>query len=87
MIMHMKAYMAVFGQDKPKVTSFKRNILRTFVSTGGATALIAAISVPKLPWAGFEFVIGILVGALAMLLVALIVNNWHRTVRYPTFWW
>ncbi len=57
------------------------------VPAGGATALIAAIANPKSPWAGFEYVIGIFIGCLAMLLVALIVNNWHRTIRYPTFWW
>lgn len=54
---------------------------------GGATALIAAIALPKLPWAGFEFVVGIFIGSLALLLVALLVNNLHRTIRYPTFWW
>eukprot|EP00884_Botryococcus_braunii_P020926 jgi/Botrbrau1/7517/Bobra.0019s0008.1 len=66
---------------------FAMQMTKTTHPPGGATALIAAIAVPKLPWAGFEFVIGILIGCISMLLVALIVNNWHRTVRYPTFWW
>lgn len=53
---------------------------------GGATALIAANfeTLPK--WHGYSYLITILVGSLAMQLIALIVNNLHPRRRYPTFW-
>lgn len=53
---------------------------------GGATALIAASAENVRPWAGFQFVITVIIGTLAMQLVALIVNNLHQQRRYPRYW-
>lgn len=55
--------------------------------TGGATALIAAIAQPMQPWAGFKYVVSILIGSIGMLLVALVFNNVHLKKRYPTYWY
>jgi CBS-domain-containing membrane protein len=54
---------------------------------GGATALIAC-SVPELPpWHGFQFVVAVTIGVLQLMIVGLIVSNFHKGRAYPTFWW
>lgn len=55
---------------------------------GGATALIAVIGSSKVHALGFLYVvIPVGLGATAMLVVALLVNNLCATRRYPEFWW
>ena len=54
---------------------------------GGATALIAVIGVDTVHDLGFLYVLmpaGL--GALLLLLVALVVNNIPKTRRYPVYW-
>lgn len=55
---------------------------------GGATALIAVIGSGKVHALGFLYVvIPVGLGATAMLVVALVVNNLCAPRRYPEFWW
>ncbi len=61
---------------------------KTLHPPGGATALIAVISGPKVYNLGYLYVLmPAASGALVMLLVALLVNNLAPTRRYPEFWW
>jgi CBS-domain-containing membrane protein len=61
---------------------------RTLHPPGGATALIAVISGPKLTGLGYLYVLApVGAGALIMLGVALLVNNLAPRRRYPEFWW
>eukprot|EP00775_Hariotina_reticulata_P008660 gene8660-8841_t len=54
---------------------------------GGATALIACSAPVMFPWHGFQLVVAVMLGAVELLLVGLVVNNFHRKRAYPTFWW
>jgi CBS-domain-containing membrane protein len=63
------------------------HVTRTLHPPGGATALIAVIGSDRIHDLGFLYVLlpaGL--GALIMLLVALLVNNIPATRRYPEFW-
>lgn len=53
---------------------------------GGATALIAASAHSMGDWYGFKLVLTVFFGSLAMLVVALAINNLPRRRRYPTYW-
>ena len=60
---------------------------KTLHPPGGATALIAVIGSSKVHGLGYLYVLlptG--VGAMIMLLVALLVNNIPKSRRYPDFW-
>ena len=57
-----------------------------WMSTGGATAFVAALLPDNTRGHSFIFVGGIAVGTFVMLLVALIVDNLHHTKRYPKLW-
>jgi CBS-domain-containing membrane protein len=60
---------------------------KTLHPPGGATALIAVIGSQKIHNLGYLYVImpaGL--GALIMLVVALLVNNIPKSRRYPEFW-
>jgi CBS-domain-containing membrane protein len=60
---------------------------KTLHPPGGATALIAVIGSDKIHALGFFYVlIPVAAGALAMLVVALLVNNIPGSRRYPEFW-
>ena len=61
---------------------------KTLHPPGGATALIAVIGGTKIHGLGYFYVImPVGLGALIMLLVALLVNNIPNSRRYPEFWW
>ena len=61
---------------------------RTLHPPGGATALIAVIGSDKVHHLGFLYAaIPAGLGALIMLIVALLVNNIPATRRYPEYWW
>lgn len=63
------------------------HITKTLHPPGGATALIAVIGSSKIHALGYLYVIvpaGI--GAVMMLIVALLVNNIPKNRRYPEFW-
>lgn len=61
---------------------------KTLHPPGGATALIAVISGPKVQQLGYFYVVmPVAAGALIMLVVALLVNNLASNRRYPEFWW
>jgi CBS-domain-containing membrane protein len=61
---------------------------KTLHPPGGATALIAVISGPKILQLGYFYVLmPVTAGALIMLVVALMVNNLAPNRRYPEFWW
>ena len=53
-----------------------------------ATALIGATHAAgrALPGAGYSLVLTVFLGALAMLAVALLLNNLHPGRRYPSQW-
>ena len=54
---------------------------------GGATALIAVIGSDTVHDLGFLYIfVPVGLGALLLLLVALIVNNIPKTRRYPLYW-
>lgn len=60
---------------------------RTLHPPGGATALIAIIGSSKIHGLGYLYaVIPVGVGALIMLVIALLVNNMPKNRRYPVFW-
>jgi len=60
---------------------------KTLHPPGGATALIAVIGSPKIHQLGFLYaLIPAGLGALILLVVALIVNNLASTRRYPEIW-
>ena len=62
---------------------------RTMHPPGGATALIAVIGGTKVTNLGFSFVVyPVAPGALAMLFVAILVNNFSRDSlrHYPKYW-
>ena len=61
---------------------------KTLHPPGGATALIAVISGPKVTNLGYLYVLmPVAADALVMLAVALLVNNLPPRRRYPEFWW
>jgi CBS-domain-containing membrane protein len=60
---------------------------KTLHPPGGATALIAVIGSEKIHDLGYLYaVIPAGLGAVIMLIIALLVNNIPRTRRYPEFW-
>jgi hypothetical protein len=61
-------------------------LLRFRNSAGGASALIASSALYIGPWYGFKFVLTVFFGCLAMLVVAMLVNNLSSRRRYPTYW-
>lgn len=63
---------------------------KTIHPPGGATALIAVIGSNQVHALGYVFVLSpVLLGALVLLLVALVVNNLSANPKrhYPVFWW
>jgi CBS-domain-containing membrane protein len=61
---------------------------KTLHPPGGATALIAVISGPKVHHLGYLYaLVPAGAGALIMLAVALLANNLAPQCRYPEFWW
>jgi CBS-domain-containing membrane protein len=61
---------------------------KTLHPPGGATALIAVISGPKVANLGYLYALmPVGAGALIMLVVALLINNLAPRRRYPEFWW
>jgi len=60
---------------------------KTLHPPGGATALIAVIGSDKIHNLGYMYaVVPVGLGAVIMLLVALVVNNIAKNRRYPEFW-
>lgn len=60
---------------------------KTLHPPGGATALIAVIGGPGIHKLGYMYaLVPVGLGALIMLIVALLVNNLSRNRRYPEFW-
>ncbi len=60
---------------------------KTLHPPGGATALIAVIGSEKIHALGYLYaLIPVALGALIMLIVALLVNNIPKNRRYPEFW-
>ncbi len=60
---------------------------KTLHPPGGATALIAVIGSDKIHDLGYLYVLmPVGLGAVIMLLVALLVNNISKSRRYPEFW-
>lgn len=63
------------------------HVTKTLHPPGGATALIAVIGSAKIHNLGYLYVLmPVGLGAVIMLLVALLVNNIPRSRRYPEFW-
>lgn len=61
-------------------------LTRTVHPPGGATAIIASQANPLPPWAGFSFILVILVASAGMTVIAIVVNNVQAKKRYPTYW-
>jgi CBS-domain-containing membrane protein len=60
---------------------------KTLHPPGGATALIAVIGGDKVHALGYFYVLmPVALGAVIMLVIALLVNNIPKTRRYPEFW-
>jgi CBS-domain-containing membrane protein len=60
---------------------------KTLHPPGGATALIAVIGSPQIHSLGYLYaLVPVGVGALIMLVVALLINNIPNHRRYPEFW-
>ncbi|OSM00220.1 putative HPP family protein [Magnetofaba australis IT-1] len=63
-------------------------LTRTTHPPGGATALIAVMGSPDIEALGFLYpIVPAFTGALCLLAVALISNNFRSAKRYPTAWW
>jgi CBS-domain-containing membrane protein len=63
------------------------HLLRCLHPPGGATALIAVIGSAKVHALGYLYaLVPAALGALIMLLIALITNNLARHRRYPEYW-
>ncbi len=61
---------------------------KTLHPPGGATALIAVIGGPKIHGLGYFYALmPVGVGALIMLVVALVATNIPKNRQYPEFWW
>ncbi len=61
---------------------------KTLHPPGGATALIAVIGGKEIHSLGYLYVIiPVGIGAVIMLIIALIVNNIPQNRRYPEYWW
>ncbi|MBF0096020.1 MAG: HPP family protein [Magnetococcales bacterium] len=64
------------------------HLTRTLHPPGGATALIAVIGSETLHRLGFLYaLVPVGLGAVCLLLVALLVNNLATERRYPVWWW
>lgn len=66
------------------------HLTRTMHPPGGATALIAIIGTPEIHNSGYLYVLSpIGTGAMLMLLVALVINNFSQNPlrHYPRYWW
>ena len=64
------------------------HLTRTLHPPGGATALIAVVGGDSIHQLGYFYVLTpIGLGALIMLLVALLVNNLAKGRHYPEYWW
>lgn len=53
---------------------------------GGATAIIASQATSLPPWAGFSFILVMLVASSGQTVIAILVNNLHGKKLYPTYW-
>lgn len=63
------------------------HLTKTLHPPGGATALIAVISGDSVHNLGYLYVVmPAALGAIVMLLIALIINNIPKNRRYPEFW-
>lgn len=63
------------------------HLTRTLHPPGGATALIAVIGGDSVHKLGYLYVLmPAALGAVVMLVIALIVNNMSRSRKYPEFW-
>lgn len=63
------------------------HLTRTLHPPGGATALLATLGSPEVTRLGFSFVLlPVALGALVLVLVALVVNNLPCSRRYPEIW-
>ncbi|MBF0399220.1 MAG: HPP family protein [Magnetococcales bacterium] len=64
------------------------HLTRTLHPPGGATALIAVIGSERLHHLGYSYVLApVGLGALCLLLVAVLINNLAPGRRYPVVWW
>ena len=64
------------------------HLTKTLHPPGGATALIAVIGGESVHHLGYLYVVmPAALGAIVMLIVALIVNNIPKSRKYPEFWW
>ncbi len=64
------------------------HLTKTLHPPGGATALIAVIGGQAVHNLGYLYVVmPAALGAIVMLIIALIVNNIPKNRRYPEFWW
>jgi CBS-domain-containing membrane protein len=62
-------------------------LTKTLHPPGGATALIAVVGGEQIHRLGLLYILApVGLGALLLLLVALLVNNIPSTRRYPEFW-
>jgi CBS-domain-containing membrane protein len=63
------------------------HLTRTLHPPGGATALLATLGSPEVVRLGFLFaLVPVALGAVVLVLVALVVNNLPRSRRYPEIW-
>ncbi|MCX9015047.1 MAG: HPP family protein [Candidatus Methanoperedens sp.] len=63
------------------------HMTKTLHPPGGATALIAVIGSDKIHALGYNYVIiPVAIGAIIMLIIALIVNNIAKNRSYPEYW-
>lgn len=77
----------ILGAISVALAVFFMNITKTVHPPGGACALIAIIGGRAIEHLGYYYVITSTLGALLMILVALLGNNIVPGRRYPTYWY
>jgi len=83
----MSSHMWLAGATAVATAIALMHATKTLHPPGGATALIAVIGSDKIHALGYLYaIIPAGLGAVIMLLVALLVNNIPRTRQYPRFW-
>ena len=87
-VLYIKADPSILAALAVSLSLVAMHLTRTIHPPGGATALIAVIGGDQIHALGFWYVLTpIGLGALIMLIVALLLNNLSPHRRYPQYWY
>ncbi len=87
-VLLFKQYLALAAAVAISLSLVLMHLTRTIHPPGGATALIAVIGGNNIHAMGFWYVLTpIGLGAIVMLVIALVINNMSPHRRYPQYWY